>query len=95
MAAKINYYRMNGKVKESLAELEIKFKNDATCLNSKLKTANNDQKKFYKLFLSSGNPKSLQERFYGLFSATTPEEEDYENIKYYVSNLVHFSTLEH
>lgn len=93
MEKKINYYRMNSKVKDSLAELEMKLKSDATYLNSKLITANDDQKKFFKLFLSSRNSKSLIERFYGLFSATTPEEEDYENIKYYVSNLMHFSSL--
>ena len=92
MAKKINYYRMNSKVKESLAELELKFKSDSTYLNSKLNTANDDQKKFFRLFLSSKNPKSLLERFYGLFSATTPEEEDYENLKYYVNNLMHFSS---
>ena len=92
MAKKINYYRMNSKVKESLAELEMKLNSDETYLNSKLNTANDDQKKFFKLFLSSKNPKSLLERFYGLFSATSPEDEDYESIKYYVSNLMHFSS---
>jgi hypothetical protein len=86
---------MNSKVKESLAEIEMKFIGDETFLNSKLETANDDQKKFYRLFLSSRNPTSLLERFYGLFSATTPEEEDYENLKYYVNNLMHFSSLEH
>jgi len=94
MAKKINYYRMNSKVKESLEELEMKFKSDTTYLNSKLKTANDDQKKFFELFLSSRNSKSILERFYGLFSASTPEEEDYESMKYYVSNLLHFSSLE-
>jgi hypothetical protein len=93
MAKKINYYRMNSKVKRSLAELEMKFKSDATYLSSKLKTANDDQKKFFQVFLSSRNPKSLLERFYGLFSSATPEEEDYESIKYYVNNLMHFSSL--
>lgn len=94
MAKKINYYRMNSKVKESLAELEMRLKSDTTCLNSKLETANDDQKYFFKLFLESRNSKSLLERFYGLFSATTPEEEDYENMEYYVNNLLHFSSLE-
>jgi hypothetical protein len=92
MAKKINYYRMNSKIKESLAELEMKFSSDETYLNSKLNIANDDQKKFFELFLSSRNPKSLLERFYGLFSAMAPEEEDYENMKYYVNNLMHFSS---
>jgi hypothetical protein len=83
---------MNSKVKESLAEIELKFNGDETFLNSKLETANDDQKRFFRIFLSSKNPRSLLERFYGLFSATTPEEEDYENLKYYVSNLMHFSS---
>jgi hypothetical protein len=95
MAKKINYYRMNSKIKESLAELEMKFKGDTSYLNSRLKTADDDQKKFFELFLSSGNSKSLLERFYGLFSASTPEEEDYESMKYYIRNLTHFSSLEH
>ncbi len=71
----------------------MKFKNDETYLNSKLNTADDDQRNFFELFLSSRNPKSLIERFYALFSATTPDEEDYESIKYYVSNLMHFSAL--
>ena len=95
MAKKINYYRMNSKVKTILEDLEMKFKSNATFLNSKLKTANDDQKKFFELFLSSRNPKSFIERFYGLFSATTPDEEDYESIKYYFNNLLHFSSQEH
>jgi Uma2 family endonuclease len=86
---------MNSIVTRSLAELDMKLRRETTYLNSKLETANDDQKKFFELFLSSRNPKSLLERFYGLFSAMTPEEEDYENIKYYVSNLMHFSSLEH
>ena len=69
MAKKINYYRMNSKVKESLEELEMKFKSDTTYLNSRLKTANDDQNIFFELFISSSNSKSLLERFYGLFSA--------------------------
>jgi hypothetical protein len=93
MAKKINYCRITSKVKECLVELESKFISDTTYLNSKLETADDDQKKFFKVFLSPLNPKSLIERFWGLFSATTPEEEDYENMKYYVNNLTHFSSL--
>ena len=73
----------------------MKFKSDTTYLNSRLKTANDDQNIFFELFISSRNSKSLPERFYGLFSASTPEEEDYESMTYYVSNLLCFSSLEH
>lgn len=81
-------------VKKGLTELEMNLKCDTSYLNSKLETSNEDQKKFYTLFLSSRNPKSLIERFYGLFTATTPECEDYETMEYYVSNLMHFSSSE-
>jgi hypothetical protein len=42
----------------------MKIKSNPTNLNSKLKTSYDDQKKFFKLFLSSGNPKSFLERYY-------------------------------
>lgn len=91
METSVNYFRLTENVKKSLADLDKKIRRDKSYLSSKLRNANDDQMAFYDFFLASRNLNDFLERYYALFQSSATEDEDYENLKYYVNNLKYFS----